>query len=136
MIRTVSGFAVLTLATVTVLLPRILRGRTNRIADWNWRWILAVMFFLPLALLYIMVWIEMLRGALPGFDPHELGLDLDLEEQSIEGGKPEEYAEWVSLHIRRERQWANVLEALTILGFVAVTGLMVARRPSRGWMCG
>jgi len=68
MIQTVSVLAVLTLATVTVLLPRILRGRTNRIADWNWRWILAVMFFLPLALLYIMVWIEMLKRTMPGFE--------------------------------------------------------------------
>ena len=72
MIQTVSVLAVLTLATVTVFLPRILRGRTNRIADWNWRWILAVMFFLPLALLYIMVWLEMLKGNLSGSE-HPVG---------------------------------------------------------------
>lgn len=49
--------------------------------------------------------------ALDAFDPREM-LDMELEVKAIDGCPEEEYAEWVELHIRRERRWAAVLRHL------------------------
>jgi predicted AlkP superfamily phosphohydrolase/phosphomutase len=49
--------------------------------------------------------------ALPGFDPREM-LDMGLEIKAIEGCPDDEYADWVELHIRRERRWYEVLRHL------------------------
>ena len=49
---------------------------------------------------------------LPGFNPRELAMDMEQEEKAIEGCRQDEYEEWVTLHIRRERQWGNVLRYL------------------------
>ena len=48
---------------------------------------------------------------LPGFNPREM-LDMELEIKAIDGCPEEEHAEWVELHIRRERRWADVLRHL------------------------
>ncbi|HEV8440141.1 MAG TPA: alkaline phosphatase family protein [Methylomirabilota bacterium] len=45
----------------------------------------------------------------PGFNAKELAMDLDREKEGVQGLAPEEYAEWIRLHIRRERQWFEVL---------------------------
>ena len=50
--------------------------------------------------------------ALPGFNPRELALDMANEVKAIEGCQHEEYEEWIKLHIRRERQWLNILRHL------------------------
>jgi predicted AlkP superfamily phosphohydrolase/phosphomutase len=50
---------------------------------------------------------------LPGFDPRELAMDVKLEERATEGcSKADEYAPWIELHIRRERNWLRVLRHL------------------------
>jgi predicted AlkP superfamily phosphohydrolase/phosphomutase len=49
--------------------------------------------------------------ALPGFNPREM-LDMELEIKAIDGCPPEEWAEWVDLHIRREQRWFEVLRFL------------------------
>lgn len=49
--------------------------------------------------------------ALPSFNPREM-LDMELEVKAIEGCPDDEYAEWVELHIRRERRWFDVLRHL------------------------
>lgn len=49
---------------------------------------------------------------LPSFDPKELSLDMALEAKAVEGCPPEEYADWVELHIRREERWFQVAQAL------------------------
>jgi predicted AlkP superfamily phosphohydrolase/phosphomutase len=48
---------------------------------------------------------------LPDFEPREM-LDMELEIKAIDGCPEDEYAEWVELHIRRERRWAQVLRHL------------------------
>jgi len=50
--------------------------------------------------------------ALPGFNPRELAMDMANEEKVLEGCKQDEYEGWITLHIRRERQWFNVLRYL------------------------
>jgi predicted AlkP superfamily phosphohydrolase/phosphomutase len=49
---------------------------------------------------------------LPSFDPKELSLDMALEAKAVEGCPPEEYADWVELHIRREERWFEVAQTL------------------------
>jgi predicted AlkP superfamily phosphohydrolase/phosphomutase len=49
---------------------------------------------------------------LPGFNPRELAMDMTIEEKAIEGCRQDEYEDWIELHIRRERQWFNVLRHL------------------------
>ncbi len=48
---------------------------------------------------------------LPDFEPREM-LDMEMEVKAIDGCPEEEYADWVELHIRRERRWAQVLAYL------------------------
>ena len=49
---------------------------------------------------------------LPKFNPRDLGFDFSLEEKSIEGCDPSEYEEWISFHIRKERQLFRIMELL------------------------
>lgn len=49
---------------------------------------------------------------LPGFDPHDLGMDMSQEAKALEGCDPEEYAAWIEWHIRREQQWFQILAML------------------------
>lgn len=49
--------------------------------------------------------------SLPDFDPREM-LDMELEIKAIDGCPEEDYADWVELHIRRERRWAQVVHYL------------------------
>lgn len=56
---------------------------------------------------------ERLTAALPEFNPRELAMDMSLEERALEGcHQEEEYESLIKLHIRRERQWFNVLRHL------------------------
>ncbi len=48
--------------------------------------------------------------ALPGFDLHRLGMDLDLERHTVQGLDRDEMAAWIRHHIERERQWSLVLD--------------------------
>ncbi len=50
--------------------------------------------------------------ALPGFNPRELAMDMAYEEKALEGCSPEEYGDWIALHIRREQQWWRIFEML------------------------
>jgi predicted AlkP superfamily phosphohydrolase/phosphomutase len=50
--------------------------------------------------------------ALPNFDRKELAKDLDLERKCILGLPPEEYAEWITLYTRKDRQWFDILRHL------------------------
>jgi len=42
-------------------------------------------------------------------DLKELGMQLDEEAKAVEGCSREEYEDWVKLHIRRDKAWADVL---------------------------
>jgi predicted AlkP superfamily phosphohydrolase/phosphomutase len=48
----------------------------------------------------------------PGFNAQELAMDPKVEGKAIEGSSPEEYEEWILFHIRRERQWFEILRYL------------------------
>ncbi len=50
--------------------------------------------------------------AIPGFDAKELAWDFDLEKKASKGVEKEDYEKWVEFHIRRERQWFNVVRHL------------------------
>ncbi len=50
---------------------------------------------------------------LPGFDARELAMDMSLEGNAIEGCQnKEDYEDWIHLHIRRERQWFEIVRHL------------------------
>ena len=49
---------------------------------------------------------------LPGFDPRELAMDMELEARATEGCPEDELVDWVELHIRREQHWADVTSHL------------------------
>jgi predicted AlkP superfamily phosphohydrolase/phosphomutase len=51
-------------------------------------------------------------NALPGFNPRELAMEMAHEEKVLEGCEQDEVEGWIALHIRRERQWVNVLRYL------------------------
>jgi predicted AlkP superfamily phosphohydrolase/phosphomutase len=54
---------------------------------------------------------DRLKG-LPGFNVRELALNADLEQQALNGCPPAEQADWLRVHIRRDRQWFQVLAHL------------------------
>ena len=49
---------------------------------------------------------------LPGFDPRELAMNLELEQKALNGCPPAEQEDWVRVHLRRERQWFEILSHL------------------------
>ena len=54
-----------------------------------------------------------LTEVLPDFNPRELAMDMSLEERALEGcNREEEYEGLIKLHIRRERQWFQVMRHL------------------------
>lgn len=54
-----------------------------------------------------------ITAALPEFNPRELAMDMSLEERALEGcTREEDYQNLIQLHIRRERQWFQVLRHL------------------------
>jgi predicted AlkP superfamily phosphohydrolase/phosphomutase len=46
---------------------------------------------------------------LPGFDAEFMSMDINQELQSIQHLKEDEYEPWITYHIRREEQWANLI---------------------------
>jgi len=54
---------------------------------------------------------DRLKG-LPGFNPQDLAMDLDIEQKALDGCPQEEQEEWVRMHLRRERQWFQILAHL------------------------
>lgn len=54
---------------------------------------------------------DRLKG-LPGFLAKELAMNIDVEQKAVEGCAQEEQEEWAQFHIRRERQWFEILTYL------------------------
>ena len=50
--------------------------------------------------------------ALPSFNAKDLAMNLDLEQKALNGCLPEEQEEWARFHLRRERQWFEILAYL------------------------
>jgi predicted AlkP superfamily phosphohydrolase/phosphomutase len=55
---------------------------------------------------------DQLKANVPGFNPRELAMDMAHEEKALEGCRSDEYDGWIDLHIRRERQWFEVVDYL------------------------
>jgi predicted AlkP superfamily phosphohydrolase/phosphomutase len=51
-------------------------------------------------------------ATLPGFSPKELLLDLEQERKAIQVLEKEQYEEWITLHIRREEKWLEIVQFL------------------------
>ncbi len=49
---------------------------------------------------------------LPNMKGRELATDWETERKCIEGMPPEDYEDWIALHIRRDRQWLDILRHL------------------------
>jgi predicted AlkP superfamily phosphohydrolase/phosphomutase len=62
--------------------------------------------------------------ALPRFNAKELAMDLDLEKKCINGLPHEEYENWISLHIRREQQWFELLHHLMVTDPTDLTAIV------------
>jgi predicted AlkP superfamily phosphohydrolase/phosphomutase len=82
--------------------PRPIAG--NAVPGWApWRYLRRLCF--PRAL-YDQI------KTVPGFDAQELAMDPKIEAKAIEGSSREEYEAWILFHIRRERQWFEILRYL------------------------
>lgn len=72
--------------------------------------------WIPWRQLRLACWPEGLLDRLkevPGFNQRELAMDIKLEEKATEGcDNHEEYGPWIELHIRRERNWFEILRYL------------------------
>ncbi len=55
---------------------------------------------------------ERLQMEIPDLDLKELAMDFEQEKKSIAGAPVDDYEEWIRLHLRRDRQWFNVLRSL------------------------
>jgi predicted AlkP superfamily phosphohydrolase/phosphomutase len=73
--------------------------------------------WVPWRQLRLACWPEGLMDSLktlPGFNQRELAMDFKLEEKTIEGcDDPEQFAPWIGLHTRRERNWFEIFRHLT-----------------------
>jgi predicted AlkP superfamily phosphohydrolase/phosphomutase len=49
---------------------------------------------------------------LPGFDVRKLAWDFEMEKKAEKGIPEQDYENWVKFHIRRERQWFNIMRYL------------------------
>lgn len=54
--------------------------------------------------------IDQLKEQIPGFDLKELAMDFQQENKAVAGARIENPVEWIDLHIRRERQWFDILK--------------------------
>jgi predicted AlkP superfamily phosphohydrolase/phosphomutase len=50
--------------------------------------------------------------SLPDFNPREIAWDFELEKKAAKGVPPEEFENWIKFHIRRERQWFQIMRYL------------------------
>jgi predicted AlkP superfamily phosphohydrolase/phosphomutase len=73
--------------------------------------------WVPWRQLRLACWPETLMDSLktvPGFNPRELAMDIKLEERTTEGcADPEQFAPWIELHTRREKNWFEIFRHLT-----------------------
>jgi predicted AlkP superfamily phosphohydrolase/phosphomutase len=67
---------------------------------------------------------DQLKKDIPGFDLKELAMRYDEERKAIAGADMEHYDDWIQLHIRRERQWFNVLRHQMINDPCDLTGIV------------
>ncbi|MCH7839051.1 MAG: alkaline phosphatase family protein [Planctomycetes bacterium] len=67
----------------------------------SWRWVKK--YSHPAGL------IDGFRNDIAGFDVKELAMDFQQEHKAVAGARIEDPESWVDMHIRRERQWFNIL---------------------------
>jgi predicted AlkP superfamily phosphohydrolase/phosphomutase len=62
--------------------------------------------------------------ALPGFNPRELAMDMDLEARATEGASEDDLPAWIELHTRREQHWRDVVRYLMQEDPTALTAIL------------
>jgi predicted AlkP superfamily phosphohydrolase/phosphomutase len=65
-----------------------------------------------------------LKKGVPDFDIKELAMRYEEEKKAVAGSAMENYDDWINLHIRRERQWFNVLKHQMIHDPCELTGVV------------
>ncbi|MCO6437629.1 MAG: alkaline phosphatase family protein [Phycisphaerae bacterium] len=68
--------------------------------------------------------IERLQRDVPGFDVRELAMDFNEEKKAVAGAALENYEPWIDLHIRRDRQWFELLKHQMEHDPCALTGIV------------
>lgn len=68
--------------------------------------------------------IESLKKEVEGFDIKDLAMKYEEERKAVAGSAMEEFDDWINLHIRRERQWFNVLKHQMINDPCELTGVV------------
>lgn len=68
--------------------------------------------------------IKRLQTQLPNLDLKELAMDFNEEEKAIAGTFHEDYLPWIDLHIRRERQWFDILKHQFVHDPTELTGVV------------
>jgi predicted AlkP superfamily phosphohydrolase/phosphomutase len=63
-------------------------------------------------------------NSMPQFNRKELAMDLDMEKKCIQGLPPEQYEDWIACHIRRERQWMDILRYLMVTDPTDLTAIV------------
>lgn len=53
--------------------------------------------------------LDRMCAAIPELDIKDLGMDFSEERKAIQGASLSDYEPWINMHIRRERQWFNIL---------------------------
>jgi predicted AlkP superfamily phosphohydrolase/phosphomutase len=53
--------------------------------------------------------LDRMLAAIPELDVKDLGMDFSEERKAIQGASLADYEPWINMHIRRERQWFNIL---------------------------
>lgn len=87
------------------------------IPGWTtWRWLKRASH--PPAL------IDKLKEVVPDFDVKEVAMRYDEERKAVAGSAVDDYDPWILLHIRRERQWFNILQHQLINDPCALTGVV------------
>ena len=62
--------------------------------------------------------------SLPFFNVKELAMDVDLEEGVLDECPEEEWEDWIKVHIRREKQWFQVLRYMMTNNPTELTGII------------
>ena len=69
--------------------------------------------------------IDRLKTRIPGFNVGELAVDFNEEKKAVAGAALAQYEPWVDLHIRRDRQWFEVLKHQMVNDPCHVVGIVL-----------
>jgi predicted AlkP superfamily phosphohydrolase/phosphomutase len=68
--------------------------------------------------------IDRLKREIPGFDIKELAMQFSEEKKAVAGCAMDNYDPWIDMHVKRERQWFNILRHQMINDPCPLTGIV------------